>query len=70
MKRVGLPYSGKYGFIETEMYWPINHMVSPKTSTVACTECHTREGQPAGRPDSDFYMPAGTTTRGSSGSAR
>ncbi len=44
MKLAGLPYSGKYGFIETEMTWPINHMVSPKGQTVACTECHIREG--------------------------
>ena len=44
MKEVGLPYSGKYGFIETEMTWPINHMVSPKEQALSCTECHTRKG--------------------------
>jgi hypothetical protein len=43
MKLVNLPYSGKYGFMETEMYWPVNHMVSPKNQTVKCVECHTRE---------------------------
>ncbi len=43
MKLVGLPYSGKYGFAETEMTWPVNHMVSPTSQTVACGECHTRE---------------------------
>jgi hypothetical protein len=56
MKRVDLPYSGKYGFAETEMYWPINHMVAPKTNTVQCIECHTRHnGRLAGL--NDFYMP-------------
>ncbi len=56
MKTVGLPFSGKYGFIETEMVWPINHMVSPKNQTVACAECHVREG---GRLASlaGFYIP-------------
>jgi octaheme c-type cytochrome (tetrathionate reductase family) len=56
MKLVNLPYSGKYGFTETEMYWPINHMVSPKNQTVKCTECHTREnGRLANL--SGFYIP-------------
>ncbi|MBN1184498.1 MAG: tetrathionate reductase family octaheme c-type cytochrome [Bacteroidales bacterium] len=43
MERVGLPYSGEYGFVETEMYWPVNHMVSPKEEAVSCAECHTRD---------------------------
>lgn len=43
MKLVNLPYSGKYGFIETEMYWPVNHMVSPAGKSVPCNDCHTRE---------------------------
>ena len=56
MKQVNLPYSGKYGFVETEMYWPVNHMVSPKEQTVKCTECHTREnGRLAGL--GGFYLP-------------
>jgi octaheme c-type cytochrome (tetrathionate reductase family) len=56
MKLVGLPYSGKYGFAETEMYWPVNHMVSPKSQTVKCTECHTRDnGRLANL--SGFYLP-------------
>jgi len=56
MKQVRLPYSGHYGFVETEMYWPVNHMVSPKEQAVACAECHTREH---GRLASvtGFYMP-------------
>ena len=56
MKLVNLPYSGKYGFVETEMTWPVNHMVSPKNMTVPCLECHTREnGRLAGLQG--FYLP-------------
>lgn len=56
MQEVGLPYSGKYSFINTEMYWPVNHMVSTKDKTVACNECHTRNnGRLAGL--GGFYMP-------------
>jgi len=56
MKLVDLPYSGKYGFAETEMYWPINHMVSPAEQSVSCIECHTRtESRLAGL--TDFYIP-------------
>jgi octaheme c-type cytochrome (tetrathionate reductase family) len=56
MRQVHLPYSGKYGFIETEMYWPINHMVSPKNQTVQCAECHTRENGRLAKL-SGFYIP-------------
>ncbi len=57
MRDVNLPFSGQIAFIQTEMYWPINHMVSRKEESLACTECHTREG---GRLANlrDFYMPA------------
>ncbi|WP_423126808.1 tetrathionate reductase family octaheme c-type cytochrome [Gaoshiqia sp. Z1-71] len=57
MKIIGLPYSGEYGFIETEMYWPVNHMVSPKEQAVSCAECHTRsaDGRLAGL--TGFYLP-------------
>jgi octaheme c-type cytochrome (tetrathionate reductase family) len=56
MKLINLPYSGKYGFAETEMYWPINHMVSPKSQTVKCTECHTRESGRLAKLGG-FYIP-------------
>jgi octaheme c-type cytochrome (tetrathionate reductase family) len=36
-------YSGKYGFIETEMYWPVNHMVAPAKKSLKCADCHTRK---------------------------
>ncbi len=56
MKRSGLPYSGQYGFVETEMYWPINHMVAPKEQAVSCAECHTRENGRLAKL-SGFYLP-------------
>jgi len=56
MKLVNLPYSGKYGFVQTEMYWPVNHMVSPKNQTVKCTECHTRENSRLAQLGG-FYIP-------------
>ncbi len=57
MDYAGLPYSGKFDFIETRMYWPITHMVAPKEDAVRCGECHTRgqHGRLAGLPG--FYMP-------------
>jgi octaheme c-type cytochrome (tetrathionate reductase family) len=56
MKLVGLPYSGSYTFVATEMYWPVNHQVSPKEKAVPCSECHTREhGRLQGLRD--FYLP-------------
>jgi octaheme c-type cytochrome (tetrathionate reductase family) len=36
----GLPYSGAYGFAETEMYWPLSHMVVPGEKALGCTDCH------------------------------
>ena len=56
MRIMGLPYSGEYGFIETKMHWPVNHMVAPKDKAIACVDCHTREnGRLAGL--NDFYLP-------------
>ncbi len=40
MQTVGLEYSGNYGFAETEMYWKINHMVTPAKSALRCNDCH------------------------------
>lgn len=36
----GLNYSGKYGFAETRMYWPLSHGVTPKEQALACSDCH------------------------------
>jgi octaheme c-type cytochrome (tetrathionate reductase family) len=38
-----LEYSGQYGFVETRMYWPVNHMVAPADQALKCTACHTRK---------------------------
>ncbi len=40
MKSVNLEYSGNFDFIETEMYWPINHMVSSPDNALNCNDCH------------------------------
>ena len=56
MKDAGLPFSGKVSFITTEMYWPINHMVSSKEQSVQCIECHTRKNSRLAKLK-DFYMP-------------
>ncbi len=45
MKELNLPYSGNYAFIETEMYWPINHMVAQKEEALKCNSCHSKEGR-------------------------
>ncbi len=40
MKRVGLPYSGQYGFVETRMYSAIRHGVAPAKKALGCADCH------------------------------
>lgn len=42
---IGLPYSGEYGFIETEMYWPVTHLVAPVEEALQCVVCHSDEGR-------------------------
>ncbi|MFO7444930.1 MAG: tetrathionate reductase family octaheme c-type cytochrome [Ignavibacteriaceae bacterium] len=56
MKDADIDFSGQVGFIKTEMYWPVNHMVSTKELTVQCTECHTRDNSRLAALN-DFYMP-------------
>jgi octaheme c-type cytochrome (tetrathionate reductase family) len=41
----GLPFSGKYGFAATEMWWPLSHMVVPKDKALGCTDCHGAGGR-------------------------
>nr|CRH06649.1 putative Cytochrome c family protein [Candidatus Magnetococcus massalia] len=49
------PFSGQYAFVETEMYWPITHMVAAAADALSCEACH----QQGGRLDhlTEFYMP-------------
>lgn len=42
MASVDQPYSGQYGFVDTVMYWRINHMVVPGESALECVDCHGR----------------------------
>jgi octaheme c-type cytochrome (tetrathionate reductase family) len=35
-----IEYSGSYGFVMTEMYWPLAHMVQPGERALQCTDCH------------------------------
>ena len=48
MKTAGLPYSGKFDFVKTEMSWPITHMVAPKNAALRCAQCHGDESRLAG----------------------
>lgn len=45
MKTAGLPYSGKFDFVSTEMSWPITHMVAPKADALRCAQCHSDHGR-------------------------
>lgn len=45
MKAGGLPYSGQFGFVDTEQTWPITHMVAPKTGALTCEQCHSQNGR-------------------------
>jgi octaheme c-type cytochrome (tetrathionate reductase family) len=58
MKSVNENFSGEYGFVSTDMAWPITHMVAPKEDALKCEQCH----QPSigvGRLDKvpGIYMP-------------
>jgi octaheme c-type cytochrome (tetrathionate reductase family) len=41
----GIAYSGEYGFADTEMYWPLTHMVVPKEEALQCSDCHGANGR-------------------------
>ena len=40
MKTAGLTFSGKYDWVQTDMYWKVNHMVVPKSKALMCNDCH------------------------------
>jgi len=60
MEEVGLPFSGEVSFPRTEMYWPINHMVSTSDKALACIDCHTSDSNGRLAKLDGFYMPAKT----------
>ncbi|MDH5631630.1 MAG: tetrathionate reductase family octaheme c-type cytochrome [Gammaproteobacteria bacterium] len=45
MAATGIPFSGKYDFVETESVWPITHMVAPKDDALTCAQCHKKNGR-------------------------
>ncbi len=45
MKAAGQSYSGEFGFVETSMAWPVNHMVVPKDKALKCVDCHSEKGR-------------------------
>ena len=40
MKAAGYPYSGNYKWVETWMYWGVEHEVMPAESALSCVQCH------------------------------
>ena len=55
MASKGVEYSGKMDFVETEMSWPITHMVAPKADALTCAQCHKKGGRLEGIDG--VYMP-------------
>ena len=45
LRERGYEYSGEHGFIETEYYWPITHMVAPAKNSLSCESCHSENGR-------------------------
>jgi octaheme c-type cytochrome (tetrathionate reductase family) len=45
MKAANLPFSGKIGWVETDMFWKVNHMVVPKAQALGCNDCHSAKGR-------------------------
>ncbi len=40
MQAAGLPYSGQYSWVETAMYWGLNHETMPAENALGCAQCH------------------------------
>ncbi len=55
MKAAGREFSGKVGFVETEIRNPINHTIAPAEDSLTCVSCHSRNGRMAGVPG--IFMP-------------
>jgi octaheme c-type cytochrome (tetrathionate reductase family) len=60
MKAAGAEYSGEMAFVETEMSWPITHMVAPKEDALQCAQCHKENGRL--QAVSGVYMPGRNNT--------
>lgn len=59
-KAMATDFSGRFGFVETEMTWFISHMVAPAEEALACDQCHARGGRLS--HINDIYIPAMTAT--------
>jgi octaheme c-type cytochrome (tetrathionate reductase family) len=55
MEYVGEEWSGESDWIQTEMFWPLTHMVAPKEQALDCVACHAPEGRLSTL--TDFYLP-------------
>ncbi len=62
MDYAGLPFSGRFDFVETGYYFQTTHMVAPKEQALSCAECHKRKD---GRLEklTGFYMPGRDSSR-------
>jgi len=57
MRYAGVPYSGRFDWIQTQMHWPLPHMVAPKEQSLTCADCHhPTASRLAGL--NGFYLPA------------
>jgi octaheme c-type cytochrome (tetrathionate reductase family) len=63
MAYANLPYSGQWGWIQTEMIWPLKHTVAPKEDALACHDCHARDGRLSSPQLANFYMPGRDSSR-------
>ena len=45
MKTAGIPFSGEVDFVQTKMFWRINHMVAEADKALKCLDCHGDEGR-------------------------
>ena len=45
MADTGVPFSGEFDFVETQMWWPTTHMVAPAEDALKCGECHAGDGR-------------------------
>ncbi len=65
-KESGLPYSGKYDFINTIYYIAAKHEVAPKAKALTCNDCHFNQRmdwKALGYPD-DPALVGGRFTKG------
>jgi octaheme c-type cytochrome (tetrathionate reductase family) len=49
MRKTGIEYSGRYGYLETAMYTGIHHEVVPASAALGCTDCHDAGAVDCGR---------------------